>query len=197
MLFFASRRRLGAAESIPSSDPISNTTQEVPTAITRRRQGQALLHSYNQGGAEISEACAAPCTPTRSDLGTSAMNVDVDINETQAAIQLADKKRKNDEVSKELMAVFVQMAVDNVMKRIDPQRQSVVEEVNGSVERAFDKAVKVLTTDLHDRMTKWETQMSSQTQSRCERKYSSTSKRTGETVEFSDGKRGQDHAEQI
>ena len=42
----------------------------------------------------MSEAGAAPCTPTRSEPGTSAMNVDIDLDETQAAIEPAGKKRK-------------------------------------------------------------------------------------------------------
>ena len=128
---------------------INPVTQAVSVrAITRKQQGQEFA-PFSQ----TRKRDGTPCTPTRSELDTSAMNVDIDINETQAAIQPAHKKRKNDEVLKELMAAVVQMAVDNVMKRIDPQRQSVAEEVNGSVERAFDEAVKVLTTDLQHRIT--------------------------------------------
>ena len=125
---------------------------------------QSIAVLRKRDGTEMSVTGAASCAHVRDDLGIFDMNVEVDLDETQAGVEPAGKKRKEDEVSKELVAAAVQMAVDNVMKRIESQRQSLIEEMNGSVERTAGAAMKVLTTDMHDRMLKWESPTSSQMQ---------------------------------
>ena len=73
----------------------------------------------------MSEARVVPSIPTRNDLGTNAMNVDADHDETQVVMELEGGKRQGDGVSKEMVADAAQIAVDNVMSRNESQRQSL------------------------------------------------------------------------
>ena len=49
------------------------------------------------------EAVAVACTPTRTDRGTSAMNVDPEPDATQQVMKPATKKRREDDVTREMM----------------------------------------------------------------------------------------------
>ena len=59
------------------------------------------------------------------------------------------------------MAAAAQLAVDNVMTRIESQRQSLIEGMNGGESGECGSGCA---TDLHDRMLKYKTHMSSQMQ---------------------------------
>ena len=83
----------------------------------------------------MSLAGAAPCAHVRTIWVQSRGTWKRSFDETQAAVEPAGKKRKEGKVSKELMAAAAQIAVDNVMNGIQ-SRQTLIEEMNGSVERA-------------------------------------------------------------
>ena len=123
-------------EAITSSDPISNTTlvflvtlPDTDTASVNHlavaEQSTSVLRRKTRQCRDVRDWCRA-VYPNKSEPGASAMNVDGDLDETQAAIEPAGKKkRKEGDVSDELMAATAQM-----VERIDAQRQSSVEEMN-------------------------------------------------------------------
>ena len=63
-----------------------------------------------------------------------------------------------------MMAAAAKIAVDDELRRIDSQRTELGRRNERLCGEGHGAAMKVQTADLHERMTKWETQMSSQIQ---------------------------------
>ena len=61
----------------------------------------------------------SPCPArTRDELGTSAMNVDPDLDETQQVMELATKKWEEDDVTRELRDDAARCAARKMMERM-------------------------------------------------------------------------------
>ena len=76
----------------------------------RKRDGTEMAVAGGTG--------VAACTPTMSDPGAKLLNGEMDLDETQAAaLEHTCKKRKEDDVTREMMQGAAQKAVDKVMSR--------------------------------------------------------------------------------
>ena len=147
--------------AITSSDPISNTTPvglvTIPDADTvldsaheeASRSIAAVLQPRKRDGTEMAEAGAtgvAACNPTPSDQGAHLLNEEMDLDETQAAaLDRSCKRRKEDDVTREMIEGAAPKAVDKVMSQSQSQQQLLIDSMNGSVEKAVSNAVGGLT----------------------------------------------------
>ena len=88
----------------------------------------------------MSEVGVAPCTPTRSEPSASAMNVDVHLDETQATVDPAGKKRKENDVTWDMLDDAAIRAAKKVMKEVasesDKREQRLLDHMDGSVAKA-------------------------------------------------------------
>ena len=105
------------------------------------------------------------------------MNVDIDLDETQAAIvEPVGKKRKEDDVTREMLDDAAKRAAKEVMKEMasenDKREQRLLNHIGDSVTKAVNKAASCLTSELHSRMQHWKSQI--ETLMKRKRKYSST-----------------------
>ena len=102
--------------AITSSDPISTSTPVAPLTLldtdtvldsAYEEASRSLATLLKRVGTEMGEAGAAgvaPCSPTRSDAGASALNVEMDLDEMQAAaFEPTGKRRNEDDVTRELL----------------------------------------------------------------------------------------------
>ena len=76
--------------TVPDTDTVLNSDHEVAA------RSATSLQPRSRDSTEMSEVGAAPSTPARDVLGPCAMNVEVDLDETQEVVELVQKKRKGD-----------------------------------------------------------------------------------------------------
>ena len=93
----------------------------------------------------------------------------MDLKETQAAVlENSSKRRKEDDVTREMMEGAAQRAVGDVMltlqSQLQAQQQFLLDNMNGSVKEAVINAVNRLTSDLHSWMQTWEGKVETQMQ---------------------------------
>ena len=81
-----------------------------------------------------------------------------------------------------------QKAVDNVMSQCQSQQQLVIDSMNGSVEKAVNKAVGGLTSEVHNRMLLWEGQMETQLKSQIQQHWDIFEKKWMEKIVEPDSK---------
>ena len=107
-----------------AGDPDNSSRHRYRARLRLRKDCKAepQLHYCSQGK-ETVPICLKPLSrrapPTRSEPGVSAMNVDIDLDETQAAIvEPVGEKRKEDDVTRELLDDAAKRAAKEVMKEM-------------------------------------------------------------------------------
>ena len=117
-----------------------------------------------------------------SDLGASSLNEGIHLEETQAAVvEKCSKRRKEGEFTKELVEGEAQKAVENVVlslqAQVEAHQRFLLDDMNGTVERAVNNAVTSLTSDLHNRVQSWEGQVETQIDSRIQHHWEAFEKK--------------------
>ena len=111
------------------------------------------------------EMAIVACIPFPA-LDAGAMNVDQDPDATQLVTESAWKKRKEDDVTKEMMddaatsaarEVMAQMAGDN-----DMREKLLTDHLDSAAKKSVTEVVSELTNQFHGRMSYWESKMQKQ-----------------------------------
>ena len=102
----------------------------------------ALLQPKKRHGTEMDVTgvpAAAICAPTVSDPEACSLIEVMEFEETQAAVlENSSKRRKENDVTRELMEGAAQKAVGNVMVQLQAQQQFLIDNMNGSVKEAVN-----------------------------------------------------------
>ena len=116
-----------------------------------------ILKAKKRDGAELSEVVAWYTDCDR--FGHKRDERGQDLDATQLVTESACNKRKEDEITKEMMQGAGGKAVQEVLALLETREQRLTQHWYCFVKNAVNTAVTRLTRELHGRMTTWESKM--------------------------------------